>query len=436
SQVTVGTDGDGITGTASPSAPQDGRVDQTFTVTLTLDANRARPAGLDEDGWTIAGAKATKAFTVEAGNCLESALPKIQTTAAVCENGTVTPSQVTATGGTGFTISVDPSTPQDGTQAQTFVIEITLQDGYAWPADMSGWAIDGMSAYREITVPAGNCAEVVFPTFDIDEAVCRAGEVTEPTIEAVGAEGVSISFAPAAPYAQGQQVTVTATLQNGYEWPADMGGWTLVEGDPLKATTTITFKSVNCEVLSPALPEIVESVCGEGESSLPSIPAPADIEGKLAYSDVTATDNGNGTITFTYTVTVEDGYVLPDPLTAENYTRVSGIEATYEITLAIVPCELGAPAAPQITPSVCEREGATTPRITVPQSNDDLTYGKLFTTNNPNGSVTYSFDVTVKNGYALAPQEDMPDRNKRLSDARASYSITLERAQGDASLSL
>src|SRR5690606_28256080 len=150
----------------------------------------------------------------------------------------------------------------------------------------------------------------------------------------------------------------------------------------------------------------------------------------------TATDNGNGTITFTYTVTVEDGYVLPDPLTAENYTRVSGIEATYEITLAIVPCELGAPAAPQITPSVCEPEGATTPRITVPQSNDDLTFGELVTTNNPDGSVTYSFDVTVKDGYALAPQEDMPDGYERLSNARATYSITLERAQCDASLSL
>ena len=64
------------------------------------------------------------------------------------------------------------------------------------------------------------------------QASCVGGVVTPPTVTPATTTGVSYAVAPPGPYdgTQDYDVTVTATLDVGFNWGPMPAGWTRVDG--------------------------------------------------------------------------------------------------------------------------------------------------------------------------------------------------------------
>ena len=156
---------------------------------------------------------------------------------------------------------------------------------------------------------------------------------------------------------------MTATLGSTYVFGTVPDGWTPSE-DGRSATFDGTVALNKCALVSPLSPTVTASVCVAGETVLPKVTLPADerVPNVLTYSDVKAADNGDGTMTFTFTVSVANGYVLvPQDQLPANFTRDSGIQATYSITLPLVDCQSATPTLPTPTYSVCVAGEPTDP---------------------------------------------------------------------------
>lgn len=94
--------------------------------------------------------------------------------------------------------------------------------------------------------------------------------MTAPTLTLAVTSSVSYSVAPAGPYATGQSVTVTATLQEGYVFPATLpDGWT--RASTTTAARSITFDSVECVVVNPETPTVVQALCMGGALQVPTL---------------------------------------------------------------------------------------------------------------------------------------------------------------------
>ena len=76
---------------------------------------------------------------------------------------------------------------------------------------------------------------------------------------------------PGGPYRAGQSVTVTATLNPGFAWLDDLGGWS--EKTPATATRTVTFDAVSCIEVTP-VDRVTQATCANGAVTAPKITLP------------------------------------------------------------------------------------------------------------------------------------------------------------------
>ena len=93
--------------------------------------------------------------------------------------------------------------------------------------------------------------------------------------------GITYTMSPAAPVA-GNQVTVTATLSDGYAWVDPLpDGW--LAGDPAatKATWSETLEYAPCTPVTPLYPVATEATCTAGEVTVPTVVLPRVRRGSL-----------------------------------------------------------------------------------------------------------------------------------------------------------
>ena len=159
-----------------------------------------------------------------------------------------------------------------------------------------------------VTLRGAPC-QVVTPALPTPtQAVCSGGAVSDPTLTLPSTTGVTYTAEPGGPYAPGQSVTVTATLDPaGVGWPATM---------PIGVEPQIG----DHRDLRPHVPPCVSSAGRSGGPAggpsdvhqrrsrrLPSVTAPETTG--VTYV-VEPADLGDGTddVEVTVTATVDDGY--------------------------------------------------------------------------------------------------------------------------------
>ncbi len=184
---------------------------------------------------------------------------------------------------------------------------------------------------------------------------------------------------PEVPYAPGQTVTVTATLdETGVAWPDPLpDGWS--PGDP--ATTKATYEGdvpadVACTPVAPVAPTVTAATCVAGVVTPPTVEL-AMTPGLVYVADPAGPYDPTVATNVVVTATVLDGFAwegaatpsgfarrdalgaapqgAPPPVELpEGWTWVSPTEATFAVALAAYPpCPQIELAAPQIVESEC-----------------------------------------------------------------------------------
>ena len=128
-----------------------------------------------------------------------------------------------------------------------------------------------------------------------------------PTLTLAETDGISYSVDADPPYAPGQTVAVTATLEDaGVAWPDQLpAGWTATSDTT--ATYTHTFDDVTCTPVLPVDPAVVEGSCANGVVTASSVQFEAtpglvySVEPPGPYDPAAETD-------VVVTATVLDGY--------------------------------------------------------------------------------------------------------------------------------
>ena len=199
-------------------------------------------------------------------------------------------------------------------------------------------------------------------------AQCVDGALTPPTLTLAETDGISYSVDEDPPYAPGQTVVVTATLdEQGDGWPDQLPtGWTATSDTT--ATLTHTFDDVTCTAVLPVDPTVVEGSCANGVATAASVQLEAtpglvySVDPPGPYDPAAETD-------VVVTATVLNGYAwegsaaapagfagrgavdtgpqgAPPPVELPaGWTWVSPTEATFAITLP------QAPACPEVAPT-------------------------------------------------------------------------------------
>ena len=139
----------------------------------------------------------------------------------------------------------------------------------------AGWErVNDTTARLTVTLDASSCDEVTPVAPELTQAECAGGVVSRPTLSLPTTTGITYTAEPGRPHAQGQSVTVTATLDpTGVGWPASMpAGWERTS--PTTATYVFTFDPVSCLPVVPVDPTVVPATCTNGEVVAPSITVP------------------------------------------------------------------------------------------------------------------------------------------------------------------
>ena len=211
------------------------------------------------------------------------------------------------------------------------------------------------------------------------DAECVGGALIPPTLTLAETDEISYSVDEEPPYAPGQSVVVTATLEDTeVAWPDELPeGWT--ETSDTTATYTHTFDDVTCTPVLPVDPAVVEGTCANGVLTASSVQFEAtpglvySVEPPGPYDPSAETD-------VVVTATVLDGYAwegsdaapagfagrgaldrpqgAPPPVELPaGWTWVSPTEATFAITLPQAPpCP---EVAPTTTAAAAGEESAT-----------------------------------------------------------------------------
>ena len=226
-----------------------------MTVTATLnDTGVGWPDPLP-DGWTkVDSTTATYNVTFADVACTPVVPADPAVTQATCTNGVVTvPTVEPATGPTGVSYSLDPPGPYDpGTETYTVTVTATLSDGLAWGELPDDWTGQSPTTATFTAGLVGTTCDEVTPVAPTNHAAqCVDGAVTPPTLTLAETDGITYSVDADPPYAPGQTIEVTATLDDaGVAWPDPLPpGWTATSDTT--ATYHTTFDDVAC---TPVLP--------------------------------------------------------------------------------------------------------------------------------------------------------------------------------------
>ena len=373
-------DTDGITYTADPEGPY--VAGQRVTVTATLDeAGVGWPDSMP--GWTETGSTtATHEVTFDDVACTPVIPADPTVTQATCTNGEVTvPTVESGTGPTGVSYSFDPPGPYDGTRDTPVTVTATLSDGLEWGELPDDWTeASPTEATFAVELVGTTCDEVTPVAPTNHDAECVGGALTPPTLTLAETDEISYNVDADPPYAPGQTVEVTATLdEEGVGWPDELPpGWTATSDTT--ATYTHTFDDVTCTPVLPVDPTVIEGACANGVATASSVQMEAapglvySVDPPGPYDPAAETD-------VVVTATVLDGFAwegsdaapagfagrravdrgpqgAPPPVELPaGWTWVSPTEATFAITLPQAPaCPEGSPTT---TAAAAGEESAT-----------------------------------------------------------------------------
>ena len=225
-------------------------------------------------------------------------------------------------------------------------VTATLADGYGWGTLGTGWLSGASEASKTYTVilPAASCAVVTPVGPSKVDAVCRGGVLSVPTLTLPTTDKITYTVDTPAPYAQLQQVVVTATLTSGV-WPASLPeGWTRQSNTT--ATWTVFFAYGACIPVSPVNPEIHLATCANGEVTVPTVTAATGPTG-VSYKVDPAGALTPGTVahTVTVTATLADGYGW-GTLGTGWLSGASEASKTYTVILPAASCAVVTPVGP------------------------------------------------------------------------------------------
>lgn len=386
----------------------------TVVVTATLQPGYAFPEILP-DGWTDNG-DGTATFTVEfaSPDCDEIvtlAPPTI--VQPTCPNGQVSTPSVVPNETDGLTFSESGAEVPGG----VVVVTATVQPGYAFPTLMpEGWTNngDGTATYTT-TLDNPVCDEIVELTAPaIVYPVCRDGVPVAPTVTPTETDG--LVFTTSGSPTPGGTVSVTATVQTGFTFPAVMpDGWT-DNGDGT-ATYSVTFDEPDCdEVVTLAPPAIVQAVCVDNLPQPPSV-TPIEADGITFSQSGSAVPGG----TVTVTASLQADYQFPSTM-PDGWTNNGDGTATYVVALDATPecLEAVALAAPAVTQPACQNRELTAASV-VPVPTDGITY-TVAGEQVPGGTATVT--ATVEAGYRFP--DALPAGWTDNGDGTATYTSTFD----------
>lgn len=402
------TPSDGIVFSKSGSETPGG----TVVVTATLDAGYRFPDTMP-DGWTDNG-NGTATYTVELANpdCDEIVtLAPPTVVQPACPDGVVSPASVVANETDGLTFT----TTGEQIPGEEVTVTATVQPGYAFPTVMpDGWTNngDGTATYT-LTLDSPVCDEIVELTAPaIEYPVCREGVPVDPTVTPTETDG--LVFTTEGTPAPGETVTVTATVQPGFTFPATMpDGWTN-NGDGT-ASYSVTFEDPDCdEIVTLAPPAVVQPVCVENEPQQPSVTP-------IASDGLTFTQSGSATPGGTVEIiaTLQADYQFPSTM-PEGWTNNGDGTATYTVVLDPTPecLEAVALAAPTVTEPACQNR-TLTDASAAPVPTDGIVYT---TSGEQQAGGTTVVTATLDAGYRFP--DTMPAGWTDNGDGTATYSTT------------
>jgi hypothetical protein len=379
---------DGVTFIQSGSETPGG----TVTVTAALQPGYRFPDTLPE-GW-IDNGNGTASFVVTfaAPQCDEivTLTPPtiVQTT---CPGGVPSTPSVAANETDGVVFTQTGSETPGGEVTLT----ATLQPGFAFPTTMpAGWTNNG-DGTATFTLILDNpvCDEIAKLTVPaIEYTVCLEGVPTDPSVTPNETDG--IVFTQTGEETPGGTVIVTATIQDGFTFPAELpDGW--VDNGDGTATYTITFDDPECdEVVTLTPPIVFQSTCIDNEVQQPSV-TPNETDGIVFTQSGEASPGG----TVVITATLQPDYQFPTTM-PEGWTNNGDGTATFTVVLDLPEClEQVALAAPAVTDVACQSGALTTPTVT-PLTSDGLAYAE---TGDEAPGGTVSVTASVEPGYRFPP---------------------------------
>ena len=316
---TLPADGNGITYT------RDGN-----TVIATLNTDEYKWGELPE-GWRVdEGQPGVATYTVQyqsPGDCLVTVTPVAPEVGEwVCTGpGAAEAPSVSLAETKGLTYRYDEESKR---------VVATLEEGYQFPEEVSGWAIDGASAYFEVdfgTAPPCLVEKSVETAPSVTAATCAApGHLVLPASEFYSWTGDTKDTVG--------NHTVTAVAAQGYVLTGTKS-WTLhvpSAGEGLDCRGTVT----------PTVPSIEQAVCtGPGTSSQPAVDLPSTPGLTYSYDEASST----------VTATADSAHKLAGQL-PEGWVAGSDTSASYKVDLTSPgDClEQVTPAAPTFTEPDCK----------------------------------------------------------------------------------
>ena len=395
----------------------------TVVVTATLRATGvAWPLALPQDWTRTSDTTATTTVTFDAVTCKPAIPADPKVVQATCANGVVTAPTVEPTLTPGITYALDPQGPYDGTQDTTVTLTATLDDGYAWGQLPGRWTLaDPTEATLTVELTAASCGAVKPAAPTVTEAFCAGGILWAPTLTLPVTDAMTYT-APEGPYAPGQSVTVTATLDPaGVGWPSQEQmppRWTITSATT--ATYVVTFNAVVCTQVVPANPSVTQATCASGAVTAPTI-ALADTTGITYVADPQGPYDGTQSTTVTVTATLSDGFAWGQ--VGPSWTRLDTYRATISVMLVGMSCAERVPVQPAVTQAVCANGVVTAPTLTL-ASTDAVTY-------DTDADPPYAAGATVTVTATLDPvgvgwPTTLPDGWVRTSDTVATTTVTFD----------
>ena len=289
----------------------------------------------------------------------------------------------------------------------------------------NGWTrTSDTTATYSVTFANVACTPVAPQNPGVVQATCTNGVVTTPTITPASTSGVTYALSPPGPYVGTTtvNVTVTATLANGFAWVASMpAGWTWVNATT--ATFTVKLTAASCTQTTPAAPTVKQAECTGGTVTAPTLSF-ATTDG-ITYSANPSSPPPYApgqvvTVTATLRAT---GVAWPAPTLPAGWTRTSDTTATFTVTFATATCTPVAPVNPNVVQAKCAAGVVTAPSVT-PTPVAGISY-VVAPPGSFDGTVTTAVTVTatLANGYAWV--DPLPTGWKRFGPTTATFSVTL-----------
>ena len=262
----------------------------------------------------------------------------------------------------------------------------------------------------------------------VTAGVCAPGAATpsDPTVKVAQTEGITYGQPKITTAGDKATVTVTATSEAGYKFPANLpAGWVMNQDGTATYTKTVNVPSCGPGVVSPIDPVVNAGTCAPGATT-PSDPTVELAQTKgIKYGDPVI-KTADGKVTVTVDATLEAGYTFPANLPA-GWTLNQDRTATYTKTMDVLACQgvPVTPVSPKITPGVCVPGSKTpsAPKVEIPKV-PGLTYGdpKIQVVGR---KVVITVQATPDSGYSVNAS-DMPAGWTLNQDGSATFTLVAD----------